>query len=196
MAAACYPAVVLTLLISDVPGDNPIDIASGPTVADPTTCANARAIIDRYRIELPPAVRALLQRAEGESVKPGDARLARAETRMITAPQMALEAAAQVARAAGITPYILGDSLEGEARDLGKAGATSHSCWRSAWRWTDWPACTRWPAIPTAWTGRKKLPVRCWRPTRSRGPGRRVSTPAPAWTPTTATASSRRWAIR
>jgi glycerate 2-kinase len=121
LAAACYPAVVLTLLISDVPGDNPIDIASGPTVADPTTCANARAIIDRYRIELPPAVRALLQRAEGESVKPGDARLARAETRMITAPQMALEAAAQVARAAGITPYILGDSLEGEARDLGKA---------------------------------------------------------------------------
>ena len=121
LAAACYPAVVLTLLISDVPGDNPIDIASGPTVADPTTCANARAIIDRYRIELPPAVRALLQSAEGESVKPGDARLARAETRMITAPQMALEAAAQVARAAGITPYILGDSLEGEARDLGKA---------------------------------------------------------------------------
>jgi glycerate 2-kinase len=80
LAAACYPAVVLTLLISDVPGDDAaIDIASGPTVADPTTCANARAIIDRYRIELPPAVRALLQRAEGEIVKPGDARLARAE---------------------------------------------------------------------------------------------------------------------
>ncbi|MBK7509133.1 MAG: glycerate kinase [Comamonadaceae bacterium] len=121
LAAACHPAQVLTLLISDVPGDNPIDIASGPTVADPTTCADALAIINRYRIELPPAVRALLQRAEGESVKPGDARLARAETRMITAPQMALEAAAQVARAAGLTPYILGDSLEGEARDLGKA---------------------------------------------------------------------------
>jgi glycerate 2-kinase len=121
LAAACHPAQVLTLLISDVPGDNPIDIASGPTVADPTTCADALAIINRYRIELPPAVRALLQSAEGESVKPGDARLARAETRMITAPQMALEAAAQVARAAGLTPYILGDSLEGEARDLGKA---------------------------------------------------------------------------
>jgi glycerate 2-kinase len=121
LAAACHPAQVLTLLISDVPGDNPIDIASGPTVADPTTCADALAIINRYRIELPPAVRALLQSAEGESIKPGDARLARAETRMITAPQMALEAAAQVARAAGLTPYILGDSLEGEARDLGKA---------------------------------------------------------------------------
>jgi glycerate 2-kinase len=121
LAAACHPAAVLTLLISDVPGDNPIDIASGPTVADPTTCANALAIIDRYRIELPPAVRALLDSGAGESVKPGDARLARAETRMITAPQMALEAAAQVARAAGLTPHILGDSLEGEARDLGKA---------------------------------------------------------------------------
>ena len=121
LAAACHPAQVLTLLISDVPGDNPIGIASGPTVADPTTCADALAIINRYRIELPPAVRALLQSAEGESIKPGDGRLARAETRMITAPQMALEAAAQVARAAGLTPYILGDSLEGEARDLGKA---------------------------------------------------------------------------
>ena len=121
LAAACHPAAVLTLLISDVPGDNPIDIASGPTVADPTTCANALAIINRYRIELPPAVRALLDSGAGESVKPGDARLARAETRMITAPQMALEAAAQVARAAGLTPHILGDSLEGEARDLGKA---------------------------------------------------------------------------
>jgi glycerate 2-kinase len=121
LAAACHPAQVLTLLISDVPGDNPIDIASGPTVADPTTCAEALAIINRYRIELPPAVRALLQRAEGESIKPCDARLARTEARMITAPQMALEAAAQVARAAGLTPHILGDSLEGEARDLGKA---------------------------------------------------------------------------
>ena len=123
LAAACHPAAVLTLLISDVPGDNPTDIASGPTVADPTTCADALAIVARYRIELPAAARALLASGAGESVKPGDPRLARAETRLITAPQMALEAAAQVARAAGITPYILGDSLEGEARDLGKAMA-------------------------------------------------------------------------
>ena len=120
LAAACHPAAVLTLLISDVPGDNPIDIASGPTVADPTTCADALAIVRRYRIDLPPAVRALLESGQGESVKPGDARLARIDTRMITAPQIALEAAAQVARAAGFTPHILGDSLEGEARDLGK----------------------------------------------------------------------------
>ena len=120
LAAACHPAAVLTLLISDVPGDNPIDIASGPTVGDPTTCVDALAIVSRYRIDLPPAVRALLESGQGESVKPGDARLARIDTRMITAPQIALEAAAQVARAAGFTPHILGDSLEGEARDLGK----------------------------------------------------------------------------
>jgi hydroxypyruvate reductase len=121
LAAACHPARLLTLLISDVPGDNPIDIASGPTVADPTTCADALAIIERYRIEVPAGVRALLASGDGESIKPGDARLAGSETRMITAPQMALEAAAQVARDAGLTPYILGDSIEGEARDIGKA---------------------------------------------------------------------------
>jgi len=123
LAAACHPAPVLTLLISDVPGDNSTDIASGPTVADPTTCADALAIVARYRIDLPEAARALLASGAGESVKPGDPRLARAETRLITAPQIALEAAAQVARAAGFTPHILGDSLEGEARDLGKAMA-------------------------------------------------------------------------
>ena len=120
LAAACYPAPVWTLLISDVPGDAPQDIASGPTVADPTTCADALAIIQRYQLDVPPAVRALLASAEGETLKPGDPRLARNTVGMITAPQIALEAAAQVARAAGVTPHILGDSLEGEARDLGK----------------------------------------------------------------------------
>ena len=120
LAAACHPAQVLTLLISDVPGDNPMDIASGPTVADTTTCADALAIIERYRIAVPEAVRALLHSGAAESVKPGDTRLQGSSVRMITAPQMALEAAAQVARTAGITPYILGDSLEGEARDVAK----------------------------------------------------------------------------
>jgi glycerate 2-kinase len=123
LAAACHPAQVWTLLISDVPGDDPINIASGPTVADPTNCTDALATIERYRIPVPPAVRALLESGQGESVKPGDPRLARCTTRTITAPQIALEAAAAVARAAGVTPYILGDSLEGEARDLGKAMA-------------------------------------------------------------------------
>ena len=120
LAAACHPARVLTLLISDVPGDNPIDIASGPTVADPTTCADALEVIARYGIEVPAPVRAVLESGRGESIKPGDARLAGAQVRMIAAPQMALEAAAAVARQAGVTPYILGDALEGEARDVGK----------------------------------------------------------------------------
>jgi hydroxypyruvate reductase len=123
LGALCHPARVVTLLISDVPGDDPIDIASGPTVADPTTCADALAIVERYRIPIPDAVRELLASGRGESVKPGDPRLARSEVRMITAPQIALEAAAQVARDAGVAAHILGDSLEGEARDLGKAMA-------------------------------------------------------------------------
>ena len=123
LAAQCHPAQVWTLLISDVPGDDPIDIASGPTVGDPTTCADALAIVERYRISVPAAVRHLLESGAGETIKPGDPRLQGIQTRMITAPQIALEAAAQVARDAGITPYILGDSLEGEARDLGKAMA-------------------------------------------------------------------------
>ena len=123
LAAACHPARLLTLLISDVPGDAPVDIASGPTVADPSTCADALAIVARYSIGLPPAVRALLESGEGESVKPGNPKLARSETRIITAPQIALEAAAKVARAAGFMPHILSDSLEGEARDIGKAHA-------------------------------------------------------------------------
>lgn len=126
LGARCHPAQLLTLLISDVPGDAPMDIASGPTVTDATTCAEALDIIARYRIDLPAPVRALLESGRGETVKPGDVRLANSEVRMITAPQIALEAAAQVARAVGITPYILGDSLEGEARDVAKvlAGIT------------------------------------------------------------------------
>ena len=120
LAAACHPARVLTLLISDVPGDDPMDIASGPTVADPTTCEDALAVIRRYGIEVPAEVMAVLQSGDGESIKPGDRRLAGTEVRMIATPQMALEAAAAVAREGGCNPYILGDALEGEARDVGK----------------------------------------------------------------------------
>jgi glycerate 2-kinase len=119
LAAACFPAKVVTLLISDVPGDDPSDIASGPTTGDRTTCADALAILRRYAIAVPDKVNALLESGRGESVKPGDARLANSETRMIATPQMALEAAAAVARAAGVPAYILGDSIEGEARDVG-----------------------------------------------------------------------------
>ncbi len=123
LAAACYPARALTLAISDVPGDDPVDIASGPTSGDPTTCADALAIARRYGIALPDAARALLESGRGESVKPGDPRLARAETRLIATPWMALQAAARVARDAGVTPLILGDGIEGEAREAARVFA-------------------------------------------------------------------------
>lgn len=120
LAAACYPARVVNLLISDVPGDDPCDIASGPTVADATTCEDALAIVKRYGIQLPPHVEAVLTSGLGESVKPADVRMARIETHMIATPQMALEAAADIARKAGLNAYILSDCIEGEARDVGK----------------------------------------------------------------------------
>jgi glycerate 2-kinase len=123
LGAACHPAQLITLLISDVPGDDPVDIGSGPTVADPTTCADALAILRRHAISVPPNVLQLLESGRGESPKPGDARLAGTQTRIIAAPQMALEAAAAVAREAGMAPMILGDSIEGEARDVGKVMA-------------------------------------------------------------------------
>ena len=123
LAAAFHPARRLTLLLSDVPGDDPVDIASGPTVADPSTCADALEIVARHRIALPEAARQWLESGAGESVKPGDPRLARAETRMVAAPQQALEAAAQVARSAGYPAFILGDALEGEASDVGMVHA-------------------------------------------------------------------------
>ncbi|XKE86778.1 glycerate kinase [Thalassospira australica] len=120
LAAACYPARLVTLAISDVPGDDPLDIASGPTVADPTSCADALAILTRYDIDMPGHVRDLLLSGEGETVKPGNQRLARAETRLIATPQMALEAAARVAREHGVSAHLLGDAIEGEARDVGR----------------------------------------------------------------------------
>jgi len=123
LAAACHPARVVTLLISDVPGDNPMDIASGPTVADPTTCADALEVIRRYGIEVPARVLHVLESGAGETVKPGDPRLKRAEARMIATPQMALEAAVRVAEENGLTTAILGDAIEGEARDVGKVMA-------------------------------------------------------------------------
>ena len=120
LAAACHPARVLTLLISDVPGDQPADIASGPTVPDASRCEDALGIVRRYGITLPDPVRAVLESGAGESIKPDDPRLAGNETRMIATPHMALEAAAAVAREGGYTPLILGDAIEGEARDVGK----------------------------------------------------------------------------
>ncbi|MDW8444098.1 MAG: glycerate kinase [Acetobacteraceae bacterium] len=123
LAAAAHPAKVVTIAISDVPGDDPAVIASGPTVADPTTYAEARAILARYRIELPPAVAAHLARAEDETPKPGDPRLASAEFRFLATPFASLTAAAEVAREHGFTPLILGDAIEGEAAVVGTAMA-------------------------------------------------------------------------
>jgi hydroxypyruvate reductase len=120
LAQAIAPARSLTLLISDVPGDDPINIASGPTVGDPTSCSDALDLVERYAIDLPAAVLKTLKTGSGESIKPDDACLTEATTKIIAAPQLALEAAAQKAREAGITPFILGDALEGEARDVGK----------------------------------------------------------------------------
>jgi glycerate 2-kinase len=121
LAAACAPAEVLTLTISDVPGDDPSVIASGPTVSDATTYADALAIVEKYRIDEPRAAIERLRRAADETPKPGDPRLARARQAMVATPQMSLEAAAHVAREHGVTPLILGDALEGEARELGIA---------------------------------------------------------------------------
>lgn len=121
LAAAAHPARVVTLAISDVPGDDPEVIASGPTVADPTSFEEARALVARYGMALPDAVTAHLAAAAEESPKPGDARLARAEFRMIATPMMALRAMAEAALAQGLQPLILGDALEGEARHVGTA---------------------------------------------------------------------------
>lgn len=120
LAAACHPARVINLLLSDVPGDRPLDIASGPTVADPSSCEDALAIVHRYGIELPAHLLQVLSNGSGESIKPSDPRLARVDTRMVAAPQQALQAAAAVALRHGYTPYILSDAIEGEARDVGK----------------------------------------------------------------------------
>ena len=123
LAAAAFPARLVALMISDVPGDDPSVIASGPTVPDPTTFADALAILHKYGIGEPRSVIAHLERGLDETPKPGDPRLARAQTVMIATPQMSLEAAAQVAREARGAPLILGDAIEGEAREVAKVMA-------------------------------------------------------------------------
>lgn len=123
LAAACAPARVVTLTISDVPGDDMSVIASGPTVADATTCADTLDILRRYGIDVPSTVHARLESAALETPKPGDPRLARCETHLIATPQQSLEAAAGAARALGLRAYILSDEIEGESREVGKVHA-------------------------------------------------------------------------
>jgi glycerate 2-kinase len=123
LSAACFPAPVITFLISDVPGNDPAVIASGPTVSDPTTFADALAIARRYRLRLPAGVRRHLELAADETPKPGDPRLARGKTVTLTTPSDALEAAAAQARAFGLEAIVLGAELQGEARELAAAHA-------------------------------------------------------------------------
>jgi len=118
LAAAAYPARVVTLAISDVPGDDPAVIASGPTVPDPTTFADARSYVAAYGIDLPPAVRRHLDAAEDETPKAEHPCFTRCEIRLVATPDMALDAAAAVARDAGYAVQVLGDAIEGEARDF------------------------------------------------------------------------------
>lgn len=132
LATAAWPARVLTLLISDVPGDDPDIIASGPTVADPSTFADARAILERYGIEAPPAVIAHLATAADETPKPGDHRFVRNEARVIATPRLSLHAAAEVAVRAGVAPLVLSDSIDGAARAVGQVMA---GIARSVARW-------------------------------------------------------------
>ena len=119
LAALCAPAQVVTLLISDVPGDAPEVIASGPTVPDSTTCADALAILERYAIAIPPAARAGLESGAFETPKPGDPRFDGHAVRMIATPQASLEAAAARARRDGLAAYILSDEIEGESHVVG-----------------------------------------------------------------------------
>jgi hydroxypyruvate reductase len=119
LAAACHPARVVNLIISDVPADAASDIASGPTVPDTTTCADALAVLRRYEICASPAAIALLENGSTETLKPDDPHLPCIKTHLIATPQLALEGAASQSRAAGIDVHILSDAIEGEARDVG-----------------------------------------------------------------------------
>ena len=123
LAAACAPARVVTLTISDVPGDDPSIIASGPTVADASTCADALAILQRYAIDVPPLALQALQAGTWETPKPGSPVFEGHSLHMIATPQQSLEAAADAARAMGLNAYILSDEIEGESREVGKVHA-------------------------------------------------------------------------
>ena len=120
LAAAAAPACVLTLAISDVPGDDPAVIASGPAVPDPTSFADARAVLAKYRIEEPKAVLSHLEKAEEETPKPGDPLFLRVRFELVASPRASLEAAALSALSAGILPIVLSDRIEGEAREAAR----------------------------------------------------------------------------
>ncbi len=123
LSAACHPAKVVTLVVSDVPGDDPAQVASGPTVPDASDRGEARALVETWGIELPPRVRAWLDGNEGEPPSPDDPVFADHEVHVIASARLSLEAAAQRAEALGVTAAILSDSIEGEARDVARVHA-------------------------------------------------------------------------
>lgn len=123
LARACWPAQLHTFAISDVPGDDPSAIASGPTVADPTTSADALAVLEKYAIDRPAAVDAWLHNPESETVKAGDPALRSSRYTLIATPQQSLQAAADLARRRGIEALILSDCIEGESREVARVHA-------------------------------------------------------------------------
>jgi hydroxypyruvate reductase len=123
LAAACHPARVVSLIVSDVPGDDPAQVASGPTVPDAVTRDGARAMIDAWRIDLPPRVAAWMARDDGLAPRPDDPLFAGHEVRIIASARLSLEAAAALAQAEGVAAAILSDAIEGEARDVGRVHA-------------------------------------------------------------------------
>ena len=136
LAARAAPARVVTLAISDVPGDDPAVIGSGPTVPDPSTLADARAIVARYRLDLPGAVAGALADPENESPKPGNAAFARSEFGLVARPADAFRAAAAAVTAAGYACVLLGDRIEGEAREVAAAHAQEARKFAAAGRGT------------------------------------------------------------
>ena len=123
LAVACSPAQLLTLAISDVPGDGASVIASGPTVPDATSCADALAVLIRYKISVPQHLTAMLSSGALETPKPGDPAFEKTQVKLIATPRQSLQAAADAARAAGIAAYILSDEMEGESREVAKVHA-------------------------------------------------------------------------
>ncbi len=123
LAAAAYPARVVSLIVSDIPGDDPALVASGPTVPDATTRDDARRIVETFAMKLPAAVTAHLASPEAEAPRPDDPRFARNSVSVIASAARSLEAAAEAAKAQGIAAVILSDSIEGEARDVGSVHA-------------------------------------------------------------------------
>lgn len=123
LAQACAPARLVTLAISDVPGDDPSIIASGPTMADSGTCLDALLILKRYSIDIPAELEDLLGSGALETPKPGDPAFDRVTFHLVSTPQQCLQAAADAARSTGLQAYVLGDAIEGEARDVAREHA-------------------------------------------------------------------------